>query len=132
MQIDKRLYDEINSFCKENNLKTRDFIHKILKEAFLREKYGETPFPVNQIQLLSENQPETVVNTNHFEEKVITIPENNYWDSPDEEEEIFVPQEETVPPYNEPTVLGVESPKETVGPFTEKEAPKPKKKRKLT
>lgn len=44
MQIDKNLYDEINEFCQMNDLKTKDFIHKILKEVFLKEKYGETPF----------------------------------------------------------------------------------------
>lgn len=44
MQIDKNLYDEINEYCKLNDLKTRDFIHKILKDGFLKEKYGESPF----------------------------------------------------------------------------------------
>lgn len=44
MQIDKNLYDEINEYCKLNNLKTRDFIHKLLKDSFLKEKYGESPF----------------------------------------------------------------------------------------
>lgn len=44
MQLDKSLYDEINDYCKLNSLKTRDFIHKILKEAFLKEKYGDSPF----------------------------------------------------------------------------------------
>ena len=44
MQIDKKLYDEINEYCKLNNLKTRDFIHKILKDGFFKEKYGESPF----------------------------------------------------------------------------------------
>lgn len=44
MQIDKNLYDEINEYCKLNNLKTRDFIHKLLKDGFLKEKYGESPF----------------------------------------------------------------------------------------
>lgn len=44
MEIDKNLYSEINEYCKENNIKTRDFIHKILKEAFLKEKYGDSPF----------------------------------------------------------------------------------------
>lgn len=44
MVIDKNLYLEINEYCKENNIKTRDFIHKILKEAFLKEKYGDSPF----------------------------------------------------------------------------------------
>ena len=44
MQIDKQLYEEINEYCKLNELKTRDFIHKILKDGFLKEKYGELPF----------------------------------------------------------------------------------------
>ena len=44
MVIDKNLYSEINEYCKENNIKTRDFIYKILKEAFLKEKYGDSPF----------------------------------------------------------------------------------------
>lgn len=48
MQIDKKLYDEINEFCQINGLKTKDFIHKTLKEAFLKEKYGETPFKKNE------------------------------------------------------------------------------------
>lgn len=44
MQLDKKLYDEINEYCKINGLKTRDFIHKKLQEAFLLEKYGDKPF----------------------------------------------------------------------------------------
>lgn len=50
MQIDKNLYNEINDYCKLNELKTRDFIHKILKEGFLREKYGDSPFVINNIK----------------------------------------------------------------------------------
>lgn len=48
MQLDKQLYDEINDYCKLNNLKTRDFIHKILREAFNTEKYGNGPFAFNR------------------------------------------------------------------------------------
>ena len=48
MQIDKHLYDEINEYCKLNELKTRDFIHKILREAFNKEKFGESPFAFNK------------------------------------------------------------------------------------
>lgn len=44
MILDKELYNEINEYCKLNSLKTRDFIYKILKEAFLKEKYGDAPF----------------------------------------------------------------------------------------
>lgn len=48
MQLDKKLYEEINAYCKLNSLKTRDFIHKILKDAFLKEKYGDSPFAFNK------------------------------------------------------------------------------------
>lgn len=54
MELDKKLYSEINEYCQENGLKTRDFIHKILKEAFLREKYGDSPFKKTKTQQLEE------------------------------------------------------------------------------
>jgi hypothetical protein len=72
MQLDKKIYDEINLFCKENGLKTRDFIHKILKDAFLKEKYGDSPFPLKKTpspvkpMVLTQEQPtheSTVTNT---------------------------------------------------------------------
>lgn len=62
MQIDKKLYDEINEYCKLNNIKTRDFIHNILKEGFLKEKYGDKPFFFNEITKNDNN--ENVVNEN--------------------------------------------------------------------
>lgn len=57
MQLDKTLYNEINEYCKLNDLKPREFIHKILKEAFLKEKYGESPFKFNNKnnQILNNN-----------------------------------------------------------------------------
>lgn len=60
MQIDKNLYNEINDYCKLNELKTRDFIHKILKEGFLREKYGDSPFAINNIkkEATEDNEPQ--------------------------------------------------------------------------
>lgn len=82
MQIDKQIYDEINEYCKLNNLKTRDFIHKLLKEAFIKEKYGDTPFAFHKKALetatYQENsdkkQIDTVLNneniTQNAEEKV--------------------------------------------------------------
>ena len=59
MQIDKKLYDEINEYCKLNNIKTRDFIHNILKEGFLKEKYGDRPFFFNEIPK-NDNKKETL------------------------------------------------------------------------
>ena len=70
MQIDKTLYDEINEYCKENNIKTRDFIHKLLKEAFLKEKYGVSPFK-NRIITKKE---ETIENFINISEKPASVP----------------------------------------------------------
>jgi hypothetical protein len=44
MVLDKDLYGEISEYCILNGIKTRDFIHEILREAFLIKKYGDTPF----------------------------------------------------------------------------------------
>ena len=64
MQIDKGLYIEINEYCKLNGLKTRDFIHKILNEAFLKEKYGDTPFFNFKKDENTENKNEDIQRTN--------------------------------------------------------------------
>jgi hypothetical protein len=69
MQLDSKLYDEINAYCKINSLKTRDFIHKILKEAFLKEKYGDSPFAFNK--KIKTAPTEQVV-----EEKTVNITDN--------------------------------------------------------
>ena len=62
MQIDKHLYNEINEYCKLNNLKTRDFIHKILREAFNKEKFGDSPFAFNKKVEDVVKEPEVIVN----------------------------------------------------------------------
>lgn len=74
MQIDKRLYDEINEYCKLNELKTRDFIHKILREAFNKEKFGESPFAFNKKteNIVKETEP-----TIEIKEEKDDIPKNN-------------------------------------------------------
>ena len=60
MQIDKQLYEEINEYCKLNELKTRDFIHKILKDGFLKEKYGELPFIFKTQETYIEKEDEII------------------------------------------------------------------------
>lgn len=76
MTIDKNLYTEINEYCKENNIKTRDFIHRILNEAFLKEKYGESPFAFikkEEKHVEKEEQPIVTVEET-IKEHVIEIP----------------------------------------------------------
>lgn len=69
MVIDKNLYSEINEYCKENNIKTRDFIHKILKEAFLKEKYGDSPFAFFKKE--EKNTQQEIQPITHVENTVI-------------------------------------------------------------
>lgn len=57
MQLDDKLYKEIKEYCELNKLKTRDFIHDILKKAFLKEKYGETPFEFNSQEVTVHIEP---------------------------------------------------------------------------
>lgn len=56
MQLDNKLYQEIKEYCELNNLKTRDFIHNILKEAFLKEKYGESPFNKKNVDVIPNRE----------------------------------------------------------------------------
>ena len=61
MVLDKQLYDEISEYCKMNNIKTRDFIHEILREAFMVKKYGNAPFAFLKAENKVETKKETPV-----------------------------------------------------------------------
>lgn len=69
MQIDKKIYNDINEYCKLNGLKTRDFIYKILKEGFLKEKYGDKPFFMQEkkIEIEKTSKAEEIVETKQEE-----------------------------------------------------------------
>lgn len=43
MEIDKALYSEIKAYCDINGLKPREYVHKLLKKAFMEDKYGKMP-----------------------------------------------------------------------------------------
>jgi HSP90 family molecular chaperone len=78
MQLDKQLYDEINDYCKINGLKTRDFIHELLKNAFMKEKYGDSPFffdknPNTQKPTTEMKEEKTSVNDNDLSPLVMKV-----------------------------------------------------------
>ena len=86
MEIDRELYKEIKEYCDLNGLKARDYIHKLLKEAFMKDKYGERPafmpsphkrpkpeIVTTVIQVESTKPAEEPVNENaKIEEPVVT------------------------------------------------------------
>lgn len=43
IKIDDKLKEEIKQYCALNKLKMGEFVNKLLKESFIREKYGEKP-----------------------------------------------------------------------------------------
>lgn len=122
MQLDRQIYDEINEYCKFNGLKTRDFIHKLLKEAFMKEKYGNAPFVFNK-QSSEMSMVDDKVVTNGIVDEVIktTIDIGN-----------------EAQKYAEPTLITqvnnsevVQTTPQTVDIFSKQENLKPKKKRTL-
>lgn len=46
IKISDSLYKELSGYCKLNSLQINDYAEKLLKEAFLKEKYGDIPFGV--------------------------------------------------------------------------------------
>lgn len=54
MEIDRKLYNEIKDYCELNNLKPRDYIHSLLKKAFMEDKYGKMP-PIFTPKQVKEN-----------------------------------------------------------------------------
>lgn len=73
MQIDKNLYNEINEYCKLNNLKTRDFIHKMLKESFLKEKYGDKPFFMQEKDVQPKQTIEIIENVSEIKDEKLDV-----------------------------------------------------------
>lgn len=121
MEIDKKLYTEINEYCKLNNLKTRDFIHKILKEGFMKEKYGESPFikvqmPKTAEQEACEKIKDLIENQVSVPPEIMEIVDEHFFEMLDEPKKEKEPLTEKV---RETTEVVISEP------------PKPKKKRKL-
>lgn len=140
MEIDKKLYNEINEYCKLNNLKTRDFIHKILKEGFMKEKYGESPFI--KVQMTKSAEAEACEKIKNLIENQVSLPPE-IMEAVDEHffEMLDEPKKEKEQVTGEQLNIAVEVYKKTLGsemaginPINNTsviEIPKPKKKRKL-
>lgn len=139
MEIDKKLYDEINEYCKLNGLKTRDFIHKILKEGFMKKKYGESPFI--KVQMTKTAEAEACEKIKDLIENQVSVPPeimevvDEYFfemlDEPKKEKEQLTDEQLKIAVGTYKTTLGSEMTGIPIENNGVDEAPKPKKKRKL-
>ena len=50
IKINTKLYKDIDEYCKINKLILEDYINKLLKDAFMIDKYGNIPLVVNKKQ----------------------------------------------------------------------------------
>jgi len=137
MQIDKNLYDEINEYCKINDIKTRDFIHKILREGFMKEKYGEMPFQrfkTNEMEHAAcEKIKDLIENQVSLPPDILEIVDEHFFELLGNDEEKIEPSKDE---DGHDGVLNHEIvPVVLENPTKERrmvvETPKPKKKRKL-
>ena len=46
IKISDSLYKELSGYCKLNSLQINDYAEKLLKDAFLKEQYGDIPFGI--------------------------------------------------------------------------------------
>ena len=102
MELDKELYQEIKEYCTLNNLKPREYITKLLRDAFNRDKYGDKPaiFKPKKEKII-EIPIEKEQNTTSEKEIKETILKNEKEDSlevaekVEKEEEVVYSQKET-------------------------------------
>ena len=44
VSIDDKLYGDIKDYCDINNLRMREYVETLIRESFMVDKYGATPF----------------------------------------------------------------------------------------
>ena len=70
--INNKLLQDITRYCEYNNIECEKFINKLLKDAFTREKYGETPnINVDFSEIQVKEEKETEIDEDEDEEDVL-------------------------------------------------------------
>lgn len=60
IELDKKLHREIKEYCQLNGLVMKDFVNKLLKKAFMVEKYGDKPFAEPKMSNLEKEAIEKI------------------------------------------------------------------------
>ena len=56
VSISRKLYTDIKEYCTLNGLKLSEYVDGLLKDAFLRDKYGDRPFVANKPHEIEEKE----------------------------------------------------------------------------
>lgn len=60
IELDKKLHKDIKEYCQLNGLVMKDFVNKLLKKAFMVEKYGDKPFAEPKMSNLEKEAIEKI------------------------------------------------------------------------
>ena len=60
IELDKKLHKDIKEYCQINGLVMKDLVNKLLKKAFMVEKYGDKPFAEPKISNLEKESIEKI------------------------------------------------------------------------
>ena len=60
IELDKKLHKDIKEYCQLNGLVMKDFVNKLLKKAFMVEKYGDKPFAEHKMSNLEKDAIEKI------------------------------------------------------------------------
>ena len=60
VELDKKLHKDIKEYCQLNGLVMKDFVNKLLKKAFMVEKYGDKPFAEPKMSNLEKEAIEKI------------------------------------------------------------------------
>ena len=81
MEIDKKLLDDIRSYCNLNGVKLGEYVNATIKRAFMEDKYGDAPF-------LKKDSQEFVMHGNKAFEDAVNAEVKRILNSPKEFGEI--------------------------------------------
>lgn len=60
IELDKKLHKDIKEYCQLNGLIMKDFVNRLLKKAFMVEKYGDKPFAEPKMSNLEQEAIEKI------------------------------------------------------------------------
>ena len=86
MEINEKLYKEIKEYCTLNELDVGKYINELLRDAFMKDKYGERPFISIKQNKKADEELRQIVDSVGGDEKYAEIITNLIFDDKPAEE----------------------------------------------